>query len=168
MSPGLRRLALTAHVASSVGWLGAVAALVAISAIGLTSEDPETVRGAYLVLEPAGWFVLVPLAFASLLTGVVQSLIGPWGLFRHYWVVFKLLINTISTTILVLYTGTFASMADVAADPNADLEAVRNASPLVHGTLALVLLLAATTLAVYKPRGLTPFGRRARAVSPTS
>jgi len=167
--PGLRKLALTAHVASSVGWLGAVAAFVAISTIGLTSEDPETVRGAYLVMKPAGWFVLVPLAFASLVTGIVQSLIGPWGLFRHYWVVFKLLINTISTTILVLYTETFAAMANVAADPNADLEAVRNASPLVHGTLALVLLLAATTLAVYKPRGLTPYGRRTRqVVSPTS
>ena len=60
MRPGLRKLALTAHVASSVGWLGAVAAFVAISASGLTSEDPETGRGAYLVMKPAGWFILVP------------------------------------------------------------------------------------------------------------
>ena len=102
------------------------------------------------------------------MTGIVQSLIGPWGLFRHYWVVFKLLINTISTTILVLYTETFAAMANVAADPNADLEAVRNPSPLVHGTLALALLLAATTLAVYKPRGLTPYGRRRHREQPAA
>jgi hypothetical protein len=37
---------------------------------------------------------------------------------------------------------------------------VRNASPLLHAVAALLLLLVATTLAVYKPRGMTPYGRR--------
>jgi hypothetical protein len=160
VTPRLRKLALTAHVASSVGWLGAVVAFVALAVVGLASQDPETVRGAYLVMEPAGWFVLVPLAFASLLTGVVQSLVTTWGLFRHYWVLFKLAINLVSTTVLLLYTQTFSAMASVAADPTADLGAVRNASPLLHAIAALLLLLTATTLAVYKPRGLTSYGRR--------
>jgi hypothetical protein len=48
-----------AHVASSVGWLGAVVVFLAVAVIGLTSQDPQTVRGAYLVMEPAAWFVLV-------------------------------------------------------------------------------------------------------------
>jgi hypothetical protein len=160
ISPRVRRLALTAHVASSVGWLGAVAAFVALAVIGLTSDDGETVRGAYLVMEPAAWFVLVPLAFASLVTGLVQSLITTWGLFRHYWVVFKLLINVAATTVLLVYMETFSSLREVAADRNSELEAVRNPSPLIHATLALLLLLTATTLAVYKPRGMTRYGRR--------
>ena len=111
-------------------------------------------------MEPAAWFVLVPLAFASLLTGLVQALGTTWGLFRHYWVLFKLLINVVATAVLLLYMETFDSMADVAADPRSDLGAVRNVSPLLHAGLALLLLLVATTLAVYKPRGLTPYGRR--------
>jgi DMSO/TMAO reductase YedYZ heme-binding membrane subunit len=160
LTPPIRRFALTAHVVSSVGWLGAVAAFLALAVVGLTSKDAETVRGVYLVMEPAAWLILVPLAFTSLLTGLVQALGTNWGLFRHYWVVFKLLINVFATTLLLLYTATFRAMADVAADPSADLGEVRNVSPLLHAGLALGLLLVATTLAVYKPRGLTRYGRR--------
>jgi uncharacterized membrane protein len=160
MSPRVRKVALTAHVASSVGWLGAVAAFLTLGIVGLTSEDAQTTRGAYLVMEAAAWFVLVPLAFASLLTGLVQALGTTWGLFRHYWVVFKLLINLIATIVLLVYMETFRVMADVAADRSTDLDTVRNASPVLHAALALLLLLVATTLAIYKPRGLTPYGRR--------
>jgi hypothetical protein len=160
MSPRLRKFALAAHVASSVGWLGAVVVFLALAVVGLTSEDAETVRGAYLVMEPAAWYVLVPLAFASLLTGLVQSLGTRWGLFRHYWVLFKLLINVAATIVLLTYMETFSSMADVAADPSADLGVVRNASPVLHAGAALLLLLVATMLAVYKPQGMTRYGRR--------
>jgi hypothetical protein len=165
MAPAVRRLALTAHVVASVGWLGAVIAFLGLAVVGLTSDESEAVRGAYLVMEPAAWYVLLPLALASLLTGLVQSLGTTWGLFRHYWVVFKLLINLVSTIVLLLYMETFAFMARVAADPRADLADVRNWSPLLHAALAFALLLVATTLAVYKPRGMTRFGRVASPVS---
>src|SRR5215217_9558763 len=160
MTPRIRKFALAAHVASSVGWLGAVAAFLALAVVGLTSQDAETVRGVYLVMEPAARLVLVPLAFASLLTGLVQSLGTAWGLFRHYWVVFKLLITGFATLVLLLYMETFRVMAGVAADPSAVLGAVRNPSPALHAGAALLLLLVATVLAVYKPRGVTPYGRR--------
>ena len=111
-------------------------------------------------MDPAARMVLVPLAFASLLTGLVQALGTPWGLFRHYWVLFKLLINLFATVVLLLYLETFRIMARVAADPNVDLSMVRNPSPALHAGAALLLLLVATTLSVYKPRGVTPFGRR--------
>jgi hypothetical protein len=160
MTPRLRKFALTAHVPSSVGWLGAVVAFLALSVVGLTSQDAQTVRGAYLVMEPTAWFVLVPLAFASLLTGLVMSLGPTWGLFRHYWVLFKLVITVFATIILLIYMGTFRYMAGVAADPTADLDVVRNASPTLHAALALLVLLVATVLAVFKPGGMTRYGRR--------
>ena len=160
MAPRIRKFVLTAHVTFSVGWLGAVAAFLAFAVVGMTSEDSQTVRGAYLVMEPAAWFVLIPLALASLLTGLIQSLGTSWGLFRHYWVVFKLLINLLATIVLLMYMETFRVLADVAGDPRADLGDVRSASPMLHAFAALLLLLVATTLAVYKPRGLTPYGRR--------
>jgi hypothetical protein len=160
MTPAVRRFALTAHVVSSVGWLGAVIAFLGLALVGLTSDDGGTVRGAYLVMEPAAWYVLLPLAVASLVTGLVQALGTTWGLFRHYWVIFKLLINLVSTIVLLIYMETFAFMADIAADPNAELGVVRNSSPLLHAALALLLLLVATTLAIYKPRGITRYGQR--------
>ncbi len=160
MPPRLRKFALTAHVTTTVGWLGAVVVFLALAVIGMTSQDAQTVRAAYLVMEPAAWLVLVPLAFASLLTGLVSSLGTPWGLFRHYWVLFKILITVFSTIVLLIYMETFRVMASVAADPSANLGVVRNASPRLHAALALLLLLVATVLAVYKPRGMTRYGRR--------
>jgi hypothetical protein len=160
MPPRLRKFAFTAHVTSSVGWLGAVVVFLALAILGLSSQDPRTVRGAYLVMQPAAWFVLVPLAFASLLTGIVMSLSTAWGLFRHYWVLFKLVIAVFATIILLIYMGTFRSMAGVAADPRADLDVVKNASPTLHAALALLVLLVATVLAVFKPQGMTPYGQR--------
>jgi hypothetical protein len=160
MPPRLRKLVLTAHVTCSVGWLGAVSCFLALALVGMTSQDAHTVRGAYLVMAPAARIVLVPLALASLLTGIIQSLGSAWGLFRHYWVLFKLLINLVATLVLLTYLETFRVMADVAADPGADLEVVRNPSPALHAVLALLLLLVATVLAVYKPRGMTRYGQR--------
>ena len=160
MPPRVRKFALTAHVISSVGWIGAVVAFLAVAIIGVTSEDDRTVRGAYLVMQPAAWAVLVPLAFASLVTGVVQGLGTTWGLFQHYWVLFKLLITVFATIILLIYMETFRVMASIAGDSTAELGIVRNASPILHAVLALLILLVATVLAIYKPRGLTAYGRR--------
>ncbi|MEQ1575884.1 MAG: DUF2269 domain-containing protein [Vicinamibacterales bacterium] len=162
MTPTLRRVTFTTHITFSVGWVGAAMAFLALAVIGVTSEDERTVRGAYLVMAPAAWFVLVPLAHASLLSGIALSLGTTWGLFRHYWVVAKLLITVFATVILLIYMGTFRQMAGVAADPIVDLTLVRNASPIVHAILALILLLGATVLGVYKPFGMTPYGERKR------
>jgi hypothetical protein len=137
-----------------------VLVFLALAVIGLTSQDEPTVRGVYLVMAPAAWFALVPLAHASLLSGVAISLGTPWGLFRHYWVVSKLVITLFATVILLIYMGTFRQMAGVAADPVVELGLVRNPSPMVHSILALILLLLATVLGVYKPFGMTEYGKR--------
>jgi hypothetical protein len=70
---------------------------------------------------------------------------------------FKLLITIFSTIVLLIYMETFSVMAGVAADPSADLGVVRNASPTLHAALALLVLLVAAVLAVYKPRGMTRY-----------
>ncbi|MBD0328640.1 MAG: DUF2269 domain-containing protein [Thermoleophilia bacterium] len=161
-SPGVRNLTLTAHVVSSIGWLGAVAGFLVLAVAGMTADDLTTVRAAYLAMELVGWFAVVPLALASLLTGVLQGLATHWGVFRHYWVVFKLLINVVATLLLLLYMQTLGSLARLAetAVAASDLDALRSPSPVLHAAGALLLLLTATTLAVYKPRGLTPYGVR--------
>ena len=162
MSPGVRKFVLTAHVVSSVGWLGAVAAFLALAVVGLTSRDTARVRAAYLAMELTGWFVIVPLSFASLLTGLVQSLGTTWGLFRHYWVLAKLLINVLSSVILLLHMQPISRMAGVAADTTlstADFRRLR-IQLVADAGAALVALLVATTLSVYKPRGMTAYGWR--------
>lgn len=51
----------------------------------MTSQDAQLDRAAHLAMELTALFVIVPLAFASLLTGLVQALGTTWGLFRDYW-----------------------------------------------------------------------------------
>src|SRR5437773_12434586 len=111
MAPSLRKFALTAHVTSSVGLLGSIAAFLALAIAGLTSQDAQIVRAAYLAMDLTGWFVIVPLSFASLLTGLIQALGTKWGLFRHYWVLAKLLINVFANIVLLMYMPTLSYLA---------------------------------------------------------
>ena len=159
LPPRARRIALTAHVIASVGWLGAVAATLALAIAGVASDDAVTVRAVYPAMEVMGWAVLVPLSVASLVTGVVQGLGSRWGLFEHYWVVTKLLINVVASVILLLYMQTLTALAD-AARTDAALDAMRSASPVLHAAVAVLLLGAAAALSVHKPAGRTRYGWR--------
>lgn len=159
MAPGLRKFVLTAHVTSSVGWLGAVVAYLALAIAALTIQDTQTVRAAWIAMELTGWFVIVPFALASLLIGIVQSLSTPWGLFRHYWVLVKLLLTVFATIILLLHMPTVSYFAGVAAQTDsANLDGLR--SELIHAGGGLLALLVTTTLSVYKPQGMTRYGWR--------
>jgi hypothetical protein len=40
------------------------------------------------------------------------------------------------------------------------VDELRNPSPVIHSGAALLALLVTTTLSVYKPRGMTRYGRR--------
>lgn len=113
------------------------------------------VRGVYLVMERAAWLTLIPFAFASLVTGIAVSLATTWGLFHHYWVVFKLLITLFATLVLWIYMETFRQIAAAAVDATHALDMVRNLSPLVHSVLALLISVVATVLAIYEPQGVT-------------
>ena len=162
MPPGLRKFALTAHVTSAVGWLGAVACFLALAIAGLMSRDAQVVRAAYLAMELTGWYVIVPLCFASLLTGLVEALATPWGLLRHYWILVKLLIAILSTILLLLHmqaTSRLAGAATEAILSSGDLTRLRIQLTADAGA-ALLALLVATVLAIYKPRGMTRYGAR--------
>jgi hypothetical protein len=158
MTPVLRKFALTAHITSSVSFLGAAAAYLALAA-ALAIQDAQTVRAAWIAMELTGWYVIVPLAFASLLTGLVQALGTPWGLFRHYWVLVKFLLTVFATIILLLHMPTVSFLAGVAAETDsASLGGL--GGELLHAGDGLLVLLVNTTLSVYKPRGMTPYGWR--------
>jgi hypothetical protein len=166
----VRKATLTAHIVSSVGWFGAVVAFLAMSIAGLGSASAEVVRAAYIAMELTGWFVIVPFCLATLATGLLQSLTSNWGLFRHNWIVAKLVIAVIATILLTLHMRPVGEVANVAAATSLsvnDLRPVR-LQLIVDAALAIVALMIATVLSVYKPQGLTPYGRRVSALSMTA
>lgn len=173
MSPRLRKFMLTAHITFAVGWLGAVATFLALAIPGLSSQDMQMVRAAYLAMDLITRYVIVPLSFAPLITGPVLSLFTPWGLFRHYWILAKLLITIISTIILQIHLPPISFLAATAANSavfGSELYRMQ-VQMVVAAVAALFALLVATALAVYKPRGMTPYGWRKqqekRTVSPS-
>lgn len=159
MTPGARKFALATHLSLSVGWIGAAVAYLALALAAQTSGSAETVRSAWIAMELVGWYVIVPLAVASLVTGVVMAVGTSWGLLRHYWVLFSLVLTGFATAVLLLHMPGVSSTADRArlADPAA-LQAI--GGDLVHPAIGLVVLLAVLVLNVYKPRGLTAYGQR--------
>lgn len=159
MRPTVRKFALTVHITVAVGWIGAVVAYLALVVGAWTASGSQTVGAAWIGMELIGWYVLVPLAVGALGTGIVMGIGTHWGLFRHYWVLFSFLLTILAAAVLIGHMPTVSSFADVAADtPNAAREGLR--SELLHAGGGLVVLLVVVGLNVYKPRGLTPYGRR--------
>ena len=159
LTPRLRKLVLSLHLAFSVGWIGAVLVYLALGVAAASTSDDETVRAAWTGMELAGWFVCVPLATASLLTGLAMALGTKWGLFRHYWVLISFLLTVVCVAILILHMPSVSATADVArASDRATLDAL--GGDLLHPGIGLVVLLVIHTLNVFKPAGLTRYGWR--------
>ncbi|MFL5805311.1 MAG: DUF2269 domain-containing protein [Roseiflexaceae bacterium] len=173
MPPGVRKFVLTAHITFSVGWIGAVVAFLALVVAGMTSQDAPMLHAAWIAMELTGWFAIVPLALASLLTGLVMSLGTKWGLFRHYWTLFSLVLTILATVVLLVNMQTVSYFAGIAAETDrADVGALLGGlrGELLHAGVGLLVLLVIQVLNVYKPRGMTAYGRRKqheqRTVSP--
>jgi len=158
MSPALRKLALTTHVTVSVGWIGAVAAFSALALAGLISLDPQIHQVAYAAMELITWWVIVPFCLASFVSGVISSLGTEWGLFRHYWVIVKLVITVVATFGLLVHTQAISQLSR--ADASDENMSPLRIQILVAAALALLALTVANVLSIYKPRGLTPYGWR--------
>jgi hypothetical protein len=171
LSPGQRKLALAAHVVVSVGLFGVYAAMFALATIAATTSDPETTGAAYRSLGLLKGIV-PPAAVGVIVTGAILSLGTSWGLFKHLWIVVKLglTVAALPVSILTVFPAvqraiTATSRAGAIATP--DL----GDAPLVltAASGAVVLMLgAATVIAVYKPWGLIGRARRASASASSS
>ena len=160
MGARLRKLVLATHVVSSVGWIGAACAYLSLTIAALTSERDATVSAAFIAMELV-YFALTPLAAIALATGVAQALGTRWGLLRHRWVVAKLVLTLIALGVMVNNLGNVSGHADhVKHAPVADLPSGAAAHDLRHAGVGVLILLLVATLGLYKPRGLTRYGRR--------
>ncbi len=138
----MKRLNLLLHVTSSAGWWGGVAAFLALAVAGVAGDSHAACRAMAVI----GWGAIVPLAVLSSATGLVQSLGGAWGVLRHWWVVFKIVVTLPCSLLLLLHLKAL------------DACTARTAGQMtVDAALALIVLMVPLGLSVYKPRGLTPW-----------
>jgi hypothetical protein len=161
MPPLLRKLALAVHLTTSVGWIGAVAGYLALDVTVTTGGDASVVRAAWIAMGLVTSWAILPLAFASLVTGLVMALGTKWGLFRHWWVLISFLLTVGATGVLLSETRVISGSAAMAADPTTSREQLLALpSTLPHSVGGLAVLLVVQVLNVYKPHGLTPYGWR--------
>jgi len=107
-------------------------------------------------------FVIVPLIFASLATGLIQSFGTHWGLFQHYWVLAKLLLTVFATVVLLLQVSSVHYVANLATQTGLIGWAFweERLSFVVHASGGALVLLLAVMLSVFKPRGVIPYRAR--------
>ena len=159
LTPPLRKFVLAVHITCSVGWIGAVVAYLVLGVAAVTSSDALTVRAAWIAMELTGWYAIVPLALASLLTGIIISLGTAWGLFRHYWVLISLGLTVFATVVLLFHMPSVSATAQMLrASDGGHLGG--HGGDLFHPGVGLLVLLVITVLNIYKPRGVTPYGWR--------
>jgi hypothetical protein len=159
MAPGLRKVALTVHITASVGWIGAVIAYLCLVIAALNSQDAQLLHAVWSALALIAWYVLTPLAFAALLTGLLMALGTKWGLFRHYWVLISLLLTIVATIVLLTQLGQIRVLAG-AGTTESTVARQGLWGQLLHAGGGLVVLLIIQVLNVYKPRGVTRYGWR--------
>ncbi len=158
---GYRRLFLVLHVGASVGWLGAEAVLLVLTAAALAGADRHV---AYPAAALAGGLLILPLALLSWLSGVVIAVGTRWGLLTHWWVVTKLALTTLMAVLVVFVL--VPGLRTVGADPDAVTPATAR-QLVVAPSVATSLLLVNLVLSVYKPwgrlrpRAAAPAGSRA-------
>ena len=155
MTPRLSKAILTSHITFSVGWVGAVAVFLALAITGLTSQNIQLARSSFIAMELSAWFVIVPFCLTSLFTGVVQAVGTKWGLFKHYWIVVKLFLTITSTILLLLHMQPISYLSGVAN--NASFSNSQYAGQLIDliakAGAAILVLIAITTISIYKPWG---------------
>lgn len=156
MTPRLRKAALTAHIVSSVGWLGAIVPYLALAIAGLTGSEAQMARAAFLSMEVIGWYVIVPFSLAALLTGLVQALGTQWGLFRHWWILAKFALTIVAVAVLLRHMQDVSRVAQLVRETPLSTADFR--PELIHAAGGLLIVLVATMLSVFKPWGMTPYG----------
>jgi hypothetical protein len=160
LPPRWRKLVLTAHVITAVGWLGVDLVLLTFGISGLAGADPDLV---YPAQSYIGRVLFTPLSILVWLIGVLNAIFTPWGLLKHWWVVVKLLVTTLMLGLVLFLL--YPSLSD-AGTLAADLPQRDRINMVVAPSVSTSLLIFATVLSTYKPWGR--LGRTAKTVNYSS
>lgn len=158
LSPRWRKLLMVVHLIVAVGLLGSDLAVLVLVTSGWRGAEPVTVYPAAHLISVV---VLVPFALLAVATGLLQGLLTPWGLLKHWWVTIKLLL-TIAGTVLALrvLTPSLAG-AEQAALAGMGVPSVGKIGLVRASSAASVVLTVTVVLSVYKPFGRL-LGRKSR------
>ena len=107
LGPAGKQWLKTIHLTLSVIWLGAAISMtmLRIAWVPATDGDVYAVDHAIAVID--NW-VIVPAAWAALLTGLFESWLTNWGFFKYRWVTVKWIL----TIAIMIYAPIFLAQWD--------------------------------------------------------
>ncbi|MFF6949405.1 DUF2269 domain-containing protein [Streptomyces iakyrus] len=153
-----RRAALVVHVIASACWLGLTLGLLALGITAATYGSAGTVEASVRAMQLFADWLLLPVAFLTLLSGLLLSLGTVWGLARYRWVYTKfwLTLATTTATVFALRPGVNSAVTAVAAGGP-----LPDAGDVLFGpVVSLSAYVFMTVISVLKPWGKTRRGRR--------
>lgn len=95
LPPRGRKFLLAVHVIFSIAWIGVSSCMVVLSLMGLSFDDPRMVEAIYQALKIFDLTVITITSFTSVASGILLACYTPWGLFKHWWVIIKLVLSLI-------------------------------------------------------------------------
>ncbi|MEU4465401.1 DUF2269 domain-containing protein [Streptomyces sp. NPDC024017] len=158
-----RRAVLVVHVIVSACWLGLTLGLLALGITAATTGSAGTVEASVRSMELFADWLLLPVAFLTLLSGLLLSLGTVWGLARYRWVYTKfwLTLATTTATVFALRPGVNSAVTAVAAGGP-----LPDAGDVLFGpVVSLSAYVFMTVISVLKPWGMTHRGRRRRVLA---
>ncbi|REE95801.1 hypothetical protein [Thermomonospora umbrina] len=151
LSPGARKSVLVVHVIASVALLGEVWGLVILNLAAALTDEVPLAHSAYRLMSFLVFGGGIPLSMIALVTGIALGLGTHWGLARHWWVAAKLglLVATVLVGMLAFTPEAMAAATEHGVRPDAGGRWRQVAAVSVQ----LLMLVTATALSVYKPKG---------------
>jgi hypothetical protein len=141
-----RKPLLAVHIISSVGLLGSTSASLLLAITAATTDDETLADATYELMATAGMVFGIPLSFLALISGILLGLRGRWGVLRYRWTAIKLGLN-----VGVIVCGALLVGPGVEARLDGDGSAWGLAAAVGAN---VTMLVAATVVSVFRPRGL--------------
>lgn len=154
-----KQLIIVIHVLSVVCWLGGAMVMLLLGTYMLKAENGEQL---YYTLDNMHLIDVVLIrytALVTLLTGILLSVWTNWGLFKHYWILIKLILTVALIGFGIEYMGDWLSQIVRIGKQERFLAlsdaAFLNASySLIGGAIAnIVSLIFMTAISYFKPFG---------------
>lgn len=153
-----RQVLVFLHIVASLGWMGAGLANVVLAVTAGYTVDVAVRQVCYRMISTIDTFLVIPGAFAALVSGILLSVVTPWGLARYWWVLSKLALTVVVIVYSTVGLGVWVETSIAATSASAVESPV--AGQLAYGTLPnVVAFLFMTWVSVAKPWGTTPWAR---------
>ncbi|CAM5780763.1 MULTISPECIES: hypothetical protein [Brevibacillus] len=154
-----KQLIIIIHVLSVVCWLGGAMVMLLLGMYMLKAENGEQL---YYTLDNMHLVDVVFIrytAVVALLTGIVLSVWTNWGLFKHYWILIKLILTVSLIGFGIGYMADWLSQIVRIAEQErflalGDAAFLNTSYSLIGGAIAnIVSLIFMTAITYFKPFG---------------